>query len=236
MFIHPDWKYDISIPSKTLREAYNLATEEFSSNKYDSFNQMNEALFEEYTKTHDQKIRDEIIIRNIRLVFNKVKRFQSSDVAIDGDDIVQIGMIGLIYAADTYRYPCDASFSTYASLCIQSQILKMYRKFNTFNKYISMYTPLPENPEITVGDMIEDPFEPIEITTEDIAVVQYLDKYNKWFSERDLEVVKYYIGLGEYESHSYKETGDKFGMTGSRVGQIIKRVMMYIRVKKVKYA
>ena len=82
-------------------------------------------LFSEFERTNDEKIREKLILHNLRLVAHISKKYKNSQ--IDTEDLISIGSIGLMKAIKTFDYNKGNSFSTYASRCIENEILMTFR-------------------------------------------------------------------------------------------------------------
>lgn len=223
------WQFIASRPSSDLNQSYAKIIKQYSSKNEQSFNQINDQLFEKYYQTHDPAIRDEIILRNIRLVFNQSKKILINDYAIDGDDIIQTGIVGLIDAVDTYKMPSSAVFSTYASVCIRNRLLMLVRKYKYVENQISIYTKLTDQENITIEDVIEDPSADFSDPMRFISVMQLLNEYSYLISDRNMEIIKYRFGIDGYDPHSGKEAAEYFGITQTHINSAVSKSLKKIR-------
>ena len=172
---------------------------------------------EEYLKRisdGDESAREPLIVHNLRLVVYIAKKFDNSGVGTD--DLVSIGTIGLIKAVNTFKPEKNIKLATYASRCIENEILMYLRKINLHRTDISIDEPLNidwDGNELLLSDVLGS--EPDEI-----------NRGLEW--ERLIMNMRF--GLGGETEHTQKEVADILGISQSYISRLEKRIIA--RLKK----
>ena len=189
---------------------------------------------EEYLKRisdGDESAREPLIVHNLRLVVYIAKKFDSSGVGTD--DLVSIGTIGLIKAVNTFKPEKNIKLETYASRCIENEILMYLRKINLHRTDISIDEPLNidwDGNELLLSDVLGS--EPDEINRglecEDEKKV-LLETVNS-LSPRERLIMNMRFGLGGETEHTQKEVADILGISQSYISRLEKRIIA--RLKK----
>lgn len=189
-------------------------------------------LLTEYSKTKSKEIRDKIILHNTKLVYKIVDKYTENDK----DDLLQIGMIGLIKAVDSYSLDKKIAWSTYMYSCVSNEI-RMYfriRNYEKRSKYVecSIYTEVDvkkDNP-VTIVDMIYD--KNINIF-EEVALNIEIEKINKTMkkllSEREYRTMELRYGLNGNSEHTQQETADIMGIHRTQISRYEKKAMQKIK-------
>jgi len=171
--------------------------------------------------------RNKLIEHNLRLVAHISKKYESDVDTLE--DLISIGTIGLIKAIDSYTLNKGVRIATYASKCIENELLMHLRKNKKISKNISLNEAIgvdKDGSDITLLDIL-----PVEsdFCYENININQNiieLKKYLKVLDERELEIIKYRFGLDNYEELTQKEVAKKFGISRSYISRIEKRAFI----------
>ena len=186
--------------------------------------------FQKYTEG-DLQAKHILIEHNLRLVAHVIKKYQSSDDAIE--DLISIGTIGLIKSVMTFNSEKGNRLAAYASKCIDNEILMYLRSKKKTNKEVSLYEPLgidKEGNEIQLYDIIE--------TNEDDASDRIVLKQNiqKLYEEleslltpRERLVLKMRYGLYNGEEYTQREVARQLGISRSYVSRIEKSAIQKLR-------
>ena len=183
-------------------------------------------------KSGNLKARNEIIYANINLVKYIVKRYNVENC--DLEDVVSIGIIGLIKAVDTYDIKRQIKFSTYAARCINNEILMNIRKFKRNNiQIVNMYDCITydsDNNELKYIDIIED--ENSNFVTKMLENSLQYELYNimNSLSEIEKKLIILYFGFDE-NKHTQKEIANILGISQSTTSRLIVQILAKIRIK-----
>ena len=179
----------------------------------------------------DESVRRTLIERNLRLVAYIARRFENTGINIE--DLISIGTIGLIKAVNTYRSDKNIKLATYASRCIENEILMHLRKTAPQKSEVSFDEPLNtdwDGNERLLSDMLgtdEDLImKPIE---DDVDRRLLMDAVNT-LSAREKEIITLRFGLGGQEEKTQKEVADRMGISQSYISRLEKRIIA--RLKK----
>lgn len=179
----------------------------------------------------DESVRRTLIERNLRLVAYIARRFENTGINIE--DLISIGTIGLIKAVNTYRSDKNIKLATYASRCIENEILMHLRKTAPQKSEVSFDEPLNtdwDGNELLLSDILgtdEDLImKPIE---DDVDRRLLMDAVNT-LSTREKEIITLRFGLGGQEEKTQKEVADRMGISQSYISRLEKRIIA--RLKK----
>lgn len=185
-------------------------------------------------KEKDMDARNILIEHNLRLVAHIAKKYENSNV--DKDDLLSIGAYGLIKAVDSFNFSANNKLSTYASRCIENEILMHLRNIKKHKDVKSLYAPIGEDKEgneIRLVDIIEDK-EPIP---SDKAIIEEhnikLKEALKTLSERELDIISRRFGLNNRKIETQKQIAKSLGISRSYVSRIEKRALtkLYLNLK-----
>ena len=178
----------------------------------------------------DIMAKDKLIEHNLRLVVFLAKKYEN--VKADLEDLVSIGTIGLIKAINTYSMDKNIKLATYASRCIDNEILMYLRKNKKTNSEISLEESLSydaEGNELHLEDIIgtDADIVPKNIEEKDDKkiMLEEIDKLNK----RDKEIMTLRYGLEGHEEKTQKEVADILGISQSYISRIEKKVIKRLR-------
>ena len=174
----------------------------------------------------DKNARNKLIEHNLRLVAHIVKKYETT--RNDIDDLISIGIIGLIKGIDTYKSDKNIKLATYASKCIDNEILMYFRNDKKNNKNISIDESIgfdKEGNEITIMEILKTPnpdfIEYIHIKNN----IALLSKYINVLSEREKTIIYKRYGLNNEEEQTQKEIAKSLGISRSYVSRIEKRAL-----------
>lgn len=174
----------------------------------------------------EENVKQELIEHNLRLVVYIARRFENTGVGIE--DLISIGTIGLIKAINTYKSDKNIKLATYASRCIENEILMHLRKTANQKAEVSFDEPLGsdwDGNELLLSDILgtdEDlVMKPIE---EDVDRTLLRDAIAT-LSEREREIVTLRFGLGGRDELTQKEVADRMGISQSYISRLEKRII-----------
>jgi len=175
--------------------------------------------------------KQKLIEHNLRLVVYVAKKFANNEV--DVEDLISIGSLGLIKAINSYKIDKNIKIATYASKCIENEILMYLRKISKQKKEVSLDEPLnvdSEGNELVLFDLIPSekdcPQEDMEKMTEKEILWKVINKLNA----REKEIMLLRFGLGGGEELTQKEVADNLGISQSYISRLEKKIV--VRIKK----
>lgn len=196
-----------------------------------------EVVLLEEAKAGNQTARDKLVEHNLRLVVYIAKKFESS--GIDLEDLISIGAIGLIKAVKTYSLDKNIKLATYASRCIENEILMQLRKNTRTKNEISLDEPLSndgEGNELLLADIIsideESVSKNLEVSSEKQILMNILSKLDT----REQMIMHLRFGLVGNEEKTQKEVADMMGISQSYISRIEKKILSKLRKKLEKVA
>ena len=193
-----------------------------------------ESHYLELWKNKDFNARNTLIEHNLRLVAHIVKKFENYED--EKDDLISIGAFGLIKAIDSYNFNTNTKLSTYASRCIENEILMYIRNTKKHKEVTSLYSSIGEDKdgnEIKLYDIIEDNAPTITSTL--IAEEQKikLREALKILDERELDIISRRFGFNNHQVETQKQIAKQMGISRSYVSRIEKRALtkLYLYLK-----
>ena len=171
----------------------------------------------------DESVRGTLIEHNLRLVAYIARRFENTGINIE--DLISIGTIGLIKAVNTYRSDKNIKLATYASRCIENEILMHLRKTAPQKSEVSFDEPLNtdwDGHELLLSDILG--------TDEDMIDRQLLMDAVDKLTARERTIITLRFGLGGREEKTQKEVADLMGISQSYISRLEKRII--VRLKK----
>lgn len=179
----------------------------------------------------DNSAREPLIVHNLRLVVYIAKKFDNSGVGID--DLVSIGTIGLIKAVNTFRPEKNIKLATYASRCIENEILMHLRKISLHKTDISIDEPLNidwDGNELLLSDVLGSEPDEINRNIEAENEKSILLMSVGTLSQRERLIMNMRFGLDGETEHTQKEVADLLGISQSYISRLEKRIIE--RLKK----
>lgn len=171
-----------------------------------------------------------LIERNLRLVVFIARRFENTGINLE--DLISIGAIGLIKAINTYRRDRNIKLATYASRCIENEILMYIRKIANQKTEISLDEPINmdyDGNELLLSDILGTDEDMILRPMEDAVDLQLLRQAVKDLHPREREIIQMRFGLDGYQELTQKEVAQKMGISQSYISRLEKRIMLKLR-------
>ena len=178
----------------------------------------------------DESARDTLITHNLRLVVYIARKYESSGVGLE--DLISIGTIGLIKGIDTYRRDRNIKLATYASRCIENEILMYIRKTTHQKNEVSLDEPINmdyDGNELLLSDILGTDEDMILRPMEDAVDLQLLRQAVEALPEREREIILMRFGLGGHIELTQKEVAQKMGISQSYISRLEKRIMCRLR-------
>lgn len=174
----------------------------------------------------DSKARSRLIEHNLRLVAHIVKKYASS--ADEQDELISVGTVGLIKAVSTFDYTKGSKFATYASRCIENEILMQFRAAKKSAGDVYINEPVETDKDgntLTLMDLIDDGVdihEQVDILIRSRQLYRFIQTC---LDKRELEIITYRYGLYGSSPHTQNETAKKLGISRSYVSRIEKKAI-----------
>ena len=175
---------------------------------------------------NDKLAKNILIEKNLRLVVYISKKFENSGVNIE--DLISIGTIGLIKGINSYNSEKNIKLATYASRCIENEILMYLRKYNKLKSEISIDEPIntdSEGNDLSLADIIGTDNDAIFKFVEDEENKKILVKSIDKLDEREKIIMKLRYGFDGRDELTQKEVADKLGISQSYISRLEKRVI-----------
>lgn len=172
-----------------------------------------------------------LIEHNLRLVVYIARRFENTGVNLE--DLISIGTIGLIKAISTYRRDKNIKLATYASRCIENEILMHIRKIASQRAEVSLEEPINmdyDGNELLLSDILGTDDNVVTGQLEDAVDLVLLHQALDLLSDREREIVNMRFGLEGQQELTQKEVAQKLGISQSYISRLEKRIMA--RLKK----
>ncbi|MBS5144720.1 MAG: RNA polymerase sporulation sigma factor SigE [Butyricicoccus pullicaecorum] len=179
----------------------------------------------------DQAARDALVEHNLRLVVYIARKFENTGVGME--DLISIGTIGLIKAVGTYKTDKNVKLATYASRCIENEILMHLRKVSGQRTEISFDEPLSsdwDGNELLLSDILGTDPDSVIRPIEDDVDRQLLRQALSHLPQREQQIISLRFGLGGRRSMTQKEVADLLGISQSYISRLEKRIIS--RMKK----
>ena len=178
----------------------------------------------------DESVRRTLIERNLRLVAYIARRFENTGINIE--DLISIGTIGLIKAVNTYRSDKNIKLATYASRCIENEILMHLRKTAPQKSEVSFDEPLNtdwDGNELLLSDILGTDEDEVCRPLEDDAEKHILMEAIGTLNEREREIIMLRFGLLGGREYTQKEVADMLGISQSYISRLEKRIIDRLR-------
>lgn len=187
---------------------------------------------------YDEKAKKVLIEHNLRLVVYIAKKFDNTGVGVE--DLISIGTIGLIKAINTFKPDKKIKLATYASRCIENEILMYLRRNNKTKMEVSIDEPLNvdwDGNELLLSDILGTEEDTIYRDMENEAERKLLIKAISRLSSRERTIVNMRFGLGspDGEEKTQKEVADLLGISQSYISRLEKKIMQRLRREMVRY-
>lgn len=188
---------------------------------------------------YDETARKRLIEHNLRLVVYIAKKFDNTGVGVE--DLISIGTIGLIKAINTFNPQKNIKLATYASRCIENEILMYLRRNSKTKMEVSIDEPLNvdwDGNELLLSDILGTEEDTIYRDLETEAERKVLFKAINRLSGREREIIRMRFGIGspDGEEKTQKEVADMLGISQSYISRLEKKIMQRLRKEMVKYS
>ncbi|MBE6756580.1 MAG: RNA polymerase sporulation sigma factor SigE [Ruminococcaceae bacterium] len=178
----------------------------------------------------DDAAREPLIVHNLRLVVYIAKKFENSGVPTE--DLISIGTIGLIKAVNTFCPSKNIKLATYASRCIENEILMYLRKTSVLKTEVSIDEPLNvdwDGNELLLSDVLGSDADVVGQPIEKEDERQLLLSLIEALGERERTIMKMRFGIGGMREHTQKEVADILGISQSYISRLEKRILQKIK-------
>ncbi len=189
-----------------------------------------EAVLLEKLNSGDFQVRQTLIERNLRLVVYIARRFENTGIYIE--DLISIGTIGLIKAINTFRTDKNIKLATYASRCIENEILMFLRKNSAQRTEVSFDEPLNtdwDGKELLLSDVLGTDGDVVMRPIEADVDRELLQTAVSHLSPREREIITMRFGLGGVKELTQKEVADRLGISQSYISRLEKRIILRLR-------
>lgn len=188
--------------------------------------QEREAELMEMLEDHREEVSGELIEHNLRLVVYIAKKFENTGVYIE--DLVSIGTIGLIKAVNTFSPSKNIKLATYASRCIENEILMYLRKKANSNQTVSFEDPLNtdgDGNELLLSDVLGSREDSIMEYVESVSEIAALNKAVNALPPRERQITSLRYGLNGKREYTQKEVADALNISQSYVSRLEKKIL-----------
>ncbi|MGN0814375.1 MAG: RNA polymerase sporulation sigma factor SigE [Candidatus Coproplasma sp.] len=174
----------------------------------------------------DEKAKGELVEHNLRLVVYIAKKFEGSGV--DGDDLVSVGTIGLIKAINSFKSDKNIKLATYASRCIENEILMYLRRMSRLKQEVSFDEPLNtdwEGNELLLSDVMGTDADCVFSDIEGGVERELLKASLSRLSAREQKIMRMRFGLDGGEEMTQKDVADSLGISQSYISRLEKKII-----------
>ena len=189
-----------------------------------------EQVFFEGLEVGDPKAREKMIVHNLRLVIYIAKKFESSAVSVE--DLTSIGSLGLIKAVNSFKPSKNIKFATYASRCVENEILMFLRKQCNKNTDVSIDDALSvdsDGNELNLIDILYTDEYEVSKNIEQESEMQVLRQSIYSLPARERDIILMRFGLNGYEEKTQKEVADEIGISQSYISRLEKRIFKKLK-------
>lgn len=180
----------------------------------------------------EQEARDALIEHNLRLVVYIAKRFENTGAGIE--ELVSIGTVGLIKAISTFNKEKNIKLATYASRCIENEILMFIRKTSVHKREVSIDEPLSvdwDGNELLLSDVLGSENDSVSKKMEDDEERRIIRAAVENLNARERVIVEMRFGLNNGKELTQKEVADALGISQSYISRLEKKIMLELRKK-----
>lgn len=178
----------------------------------------------------DKSAEEKLVKHNMRLVAHVVKKYKG---AKDQDELISVGAFGLLKAIKSFSYSRGSSFSTYATRCIQNEILMLLRSDKKYNNQVYLEDTIStdkDGNEISLIDVMADNSDDmVEVLANKIAFDKITKIIKENLSEREQQVIFMRYGVCGYNQYTQIEISKKLGISRSYISRIEKHAIEVIR-------
>ena len=178
----------------------------------------------------DKDAREKMIVHNLRLVIYIAKKFESSAVSVE--DLTSIGSLGLIKAVNSFKPSKNIKFATYASRCVENEILMFLRRQSNKNVDISIDDALSvdsDGNELNLIDILYTDEYEVSKNIEKESERQVLWQSIHSLSKREKDIILMRFGLNGYPEKTQKEVADEIGISQSYISRLEKKIFRKLK-------
>ena len=190
------------------------------------FNPEEEAALVEKLESGDAGVKDTLVEHNLRLVVYIARRF--ANTGVDMDDLISVGTIGLIKAVGSFSSDKNVKLATFASRCIENEILMYLRRVAKLKNEVSFDEPLNtdyEGNELVLSDVMGTDGDCVYKTIENGVENDILKEALARLNDREKEIMELRYGLNGAEEKTQKEVADMFGISQSYISRLEKKII-----------
>ncbi len=197
-----------------------------------ALNAKTEKKYLELMENGDKNARQKLIEHNLRLVAHVIKKYYTQN--IDQDDLISIGTVGLIKAVDSFKSDKGTRFSSYASRCVENEVLMYFRAQKKSQQDISMNEPIETDKDgnaLTILDTMyhdEDIIDNIDTKIKCKSLYAFIQST---LLKREREIIVLRYGLFDTKPMTQREVANKLGISRSYVSRIEKKALEKLRVQ-----
>jgi RNA polymerase sporulation-specific sigma factor len=184
----------------------------------------------------DQEIKKILIERNLRLVVYIAKKFDNTGIGVE--DLISIGTIGLIKAINTFKSDKNIKLATYASRCIENEILMHLRRNSRIKTEVSIDEPLNvdwDGNELLLSDILGTEEDLVYKDIEDEVDLNLLEQAMDILSDRERTIIELRYGIGhDDEEMTQKEVADLLGISQSYISRLEKKIIRRLRKEMIR--
>ncbi len=185
----------------------------------------------------DAQARATMIERNLRLVVYIARKFENTGISIE--DLISIGTVGLIKAVNSFNPDKNIKLATYASRCIENEILMVLRKTNRLKLEVSFDEPLNtdwDGNELLLSDILGTEPDLVSRDLDNSIEKEMLYSAIRTLNDREKNIVNLRYGLGSEKEHTQKEVADMMGISQSYISRLEKRIIEKLKNELKKMA
>ena len=189
-----------------------------------------ERLYVNLLKEGDESAKATLIERNLRLVVYIAKKFENAGINVE--DLISIGTIGLIKAVNTFKADKNIKLATYASRCIENEILMFLRRNNKNKAEVSLDEPLNvdmDGNELLLSDILGTDTDVVYAYLEEEVNKKLLIQAMGKLSDRENQIIEMRFGLASGREMTQKEVADKLGISQSYISRLEKKIINKLR-------
>ena len=178
----------------------------------------------------DKAAKDKLIVHNLRLVVYLARKFENTGVQTE--DLISIGTIGLIKAVETFNPDKKIKLATYASRCIENEILMHLRRTTKLKLEVSFEEPLNvdwDGNELLLSDVLGTDPDIVSRDMEDEVERELLMKALSKLTDRERDIIDLRFGLKNGEAQTQKQVADAMGISQSYISRLEKRIMKRLK-------
>lgn len=189
-----------------------------------------EAFYVEKSEKGDRSARDQLVVHNLRLVVYIARKFDAASANIE--DLISIGTIGLIKAVNTFCSDKKIKLATYASRCIENEILMYLRKTNPIKTEVSFDEPLNvdwDGNELLLSDVLGSEPDEVNRNVELEDERHIISRLVFELPKRERKIMQMRFGFAGFQEHTQKEVADTLGISQSYISRLEKKIIIKLK-------